>query len=225
MPDRFPTAPAWFRPVLRLEDAVLYRLRDRLPTTAHLHLADAPTANFAVNTRLGVRAVERLVPGANASPYMVQHVARYVWAMDICRGRDVVDLGCGDGYGTALLSWVARSAVGIDVSLEAVAAAPKRYPGVDYRVGDLTNADVIPRAEIGVCFEVLEHIAGAPRVLDAIGKRVARARVDAKSARRRLPHQSPSCQRLAATHNQAPLASGRRGRNPRLPSEPSPISG
>jgi SAM-dependent methyltransferase len=172
--ERFPTAPAWYRPLLSVEDAVLYRLRNHLPTQAHLHGEDASTANFMSNVRLGIPAAERMVPGANASPYMMQHVSRYLWAMDICRGRDVVDLGCGDGYGTAMLSWVARSAVGIDLNSDAVTAASRKYPGVNYCVGDLTVADTIPATEVAVCFEVLEHIAEPGRVLEAIAPRVQR---------------------------------------------------
>jgi hypothetical protein len=108
---------------------------------------------------------------------MVQHVGRYAWAMDICRGRGVVDQGCGDGYETALLSSVARTAIGIDISPEAVWATLGRYPGVEYRVGGLTDADAIPREEIGMCFEVLVRIAEAPRVPEALGTRISRALV------------------------------------------------
>lgn len=174
MSSRFPTAPGWYRPLLRLEDAVLYRFRDHLPTQAHLHLDDAPTANFASTTRLGIPAAERMVPGANASPYMVQHVSRYVWAMNICRGRQVVDLGCGDGYGTAMLSWVARSALGLDINSEAIAAASVKYPGVTYRVADLAEQEMIPQTDIAVCFEVLEHIHNADQLLHALSKRTSR---------------------------------------------------
>jgi SAM-dependent methyltransferase len=170
----FPTAPAWYRPLLCLEDVVLYRLRDRLPTQAHLHLEDAPTANFAPANRLGVAAAERMVPGANASPYMVQHVGRYLWAMDICRGRRVADLGCGDGYGTAMLAWVSPSVVGVDISAEAVEAARLKYPGVGYVVGDLREPDSVPGAEVAVCFEVLEHVPNAERILEVVGTRAPR---------------------------------------------------
>lgn len=172
---RFSTAPAWYRPLLHLEDAVLYRVRSHLPTQAHLHGDDrAGISNFASGTRLRIPAAERMVPGANASPYMVQHAGRYLWAMDVCRGRKVVDLGCGDGYGTALLGWVARSAVGIDLSAEAIAAAGEKYHGVEYRVGNLTDPDAIPRCEVAVCFEVLEHIAEAARVLEVVSERASR---------------------------------------------------
>jgi 2-polyprenyl-3-methyl-5-hydroxy-6-metoxy-1,4-benzoquinol methylase len=171
---RFPTAPPWYRALLGLEERVLYRMRSRIPTVAHLHGDDGRTANYAVNERLGIRAAERIVPGANASPYMVQHVARYVWAMAACRGRNVVDLGSGDGYGTFMLSWVASKATGIDISRSAVEYARKSYPGPEYRCGDLADPDCLLDADIGVCFEVLEHVLSAPDLLIAAGKRLPR---------------------------------------------------
>jgi len=170
----FPTAPAWYRPLLRLEDHALYLLRDHIPTTAHLHGDDGRTANYAVNDRLGVKSVERIVPGANASPYMVQHVARYVWAMAACGRRRVVDLGSGDGYGTFMLSWVASEATGIDISQVAVDAARESYAGPKYICADLTDPDSLPPADIGVCFEVLEHLARAPEVLVVASERLPR---------------------------------------------------
>ncbi|MDO9354648.1 MAG: class I SAM-dependent methyltransferase [Solirubrobacteraceae bacterium] len=176
---RFPSAPAWYRPLLQLEDQVLLRLRDRLPTQAHLHGDDEATADYAENERLGIRSAERIVPGANASPYMVQHVGRYLWAMDAARGKHVIDLGCGDGYGTFLLSWVAASAVGIDLSASAITAAREQYSGhhagPQYREGDLTKADQLPgSADLATCFEVLEHVPQAQLVLETAAQRVPR---------------------------------------------------
>lgn len=171
---RFPTAPPWYRAVLALEERVLHRMRDRIPTVAHLHGDDEATANYAVNERLGIKAAERIVPGANASPYMVQHVARYLWAMAACRGLRAVDLGCGDGYGTFMLSWVASEATGLDVDARAVEHAGRTYPGPAYRCADLTDPASIPTADVGVCFEVLEHVSTAPDMLIAVGQRLPR---------------------------------------------------
>jgi 2-polyprenyl-3-methyl-5-hydroxy-6-metoxy-1,4-benzoquinol methylase len=174
MPTTFPTAPAWYRPVLQVEEQLLYVMRHRIPTVSHLHGDDDETANYAVNDRLGVKAAERIVPGANASPYMVQHVGRYLWAMAACRGRRAVDLGSGDGYGTFMLSWVASEVTGIDLSEVAVEAARERYPSVDYRCADLTDPNGLAPADVGVCFEVLEHISDAPEVIENASRSLPR---------------------------------------------------
>src|SRR5260370_13256284 len=44
--------------------------------------------------------------------------------------KDVIDIGCGTGYGTAHLAKVARSIVGIDISESPLPWARNRYPSV-----------------------------------------------------------------------------------------------
>jgi SAM-dependent methyltransferase len=169
----FDTAPAWYRPLLGAEAALLRRFKDRLPSTASLHGEDAHLANYA-STSLGVPAVERMVPGANASPYMIEHVGRYLWAMKIARGKDVVDLGCGDGYGTFLLSWTASSAHGFDLSQSAIERARQRYQGPRYDVADICVGERLPSASLAVCFEVLEHLHEPEALLAAAARRYPR---------------------------------------------------
>ena len=57
---------------------------------------------------------------------MARHVAAYEWAMRQAAGKAVLDVGCGEGYGTAMLAGVAAQAVGLDRA-EAVVAASARY--------------------------------------------------------------------------------------------------
>lgn len=170
----FASAPPWYRTVLRAEDALLYSLRDRLPTSAHLQDGEVETSGFVLNERLGVLAAERMVPGNNASPYMVQHVARYVWAMSAVQGKRVADLGCGDGYGSELLSWVCPEVIGVDVSEEALGHARECYSGPEFRQGDLTQPAGVPDADVAVCFEVLEHLHDGPALLRSVSSRVPR---------------------------------------------------
>jgi SAM-dependent methyltransferase len=169
----FDTAPAWYRPVLRAEATVLERLKNHLPHTADLHGDDAELFDYA-STAIGVPTAERMVPGANASPYMIEHVGRYLWAMNIARGQDVVDLGCGDGYGTFLLSWTATSAHGFDINDVAVARARGRYPDARYSAADICRAEALPRASLAVCFEVLEHLHSPEALLEAAAQRYPR---------------------------------------------------
>lgn len=159
--------------MLRAEALLLERFKDRLPSTASLHGDDLGLADYA-STSLGVPASERLIPGANASPYMIEHVGRYLWAMKIARGNDVVDLGCGEGYGTFLLSWTASSARGLDISDKAVAHARERYTGPQYEVADICDGRGLPDAPLAVCFEVLEHLHEPDALLAAAAQRYPR---------------------------------------------------
>lgn len=93
------------------------------------------------------------------------HIRRYTWALPWVAGREVVDLGCGTGYGAFMLSWVARSVVGVDVSRQALEFGCGRFRAgnLSLYVGDV-EADPLPPAEVYVAFEMFEHLLN-PAVL------------------------------------------------------------
>lgn len=103
---------------------------------------------------------ERLTAAASGQ-VVVEHYHRYLLAREFCRGRDVLDIACGEGYGAALLSQVARAVVGVDNVPSVIEAARAEFarPNLRYETGD---ARAIPLADgsvdVVVCFETLEHI-------------------------------------------------------------------
>jgi SAM-dependent methyltransferase len=102
---------------------------------------------------------ERAIPWNEAVGWVMdQHVQRYAWALQFCHGKRVADLGCGTGYGSFMLSWVASYVVGLDVSVLSIDFARDRFQAdnLDYLTGDIT-AQVTP-ADVTICFEVLEHL-------------------------------------------------------------------
>lgn len=114
---------------------------------------------------------ERVVPWSPAvgSPVMSCHLARYAWAMPHVYGRSVVDLGCGAGYGSYLMSWGAREVIGVDVSIDALAFARRWFMAgnLRYEVLDLEAAQ-LPSAQVYVAFEVLEHLTDPKALLNKI---------------------------------------------------------
>lgn len=119
---------------------------------------------------------ERIVPGETAPGILALHLARYVFAERWCAGRDVLDLGCGAGYGSFRLSRDARSVVGADVSEEAVAYAQSHYgaPNLEFRALDATRLPFGDGSFDAVCcFETVEHVA-APKTLVCEVARVLR---------------------------------------------------
>ena len=92
----------------------------------------------------------------------VEHYHRYLLARDFCRGKDVLDVASGEGYGTAFLAQVARSAIGIEIDPASVEAARREFPNPilrfehgDARALPLETATI----DVAVSFETLEHLA------------------------------------------------------------------
>jgi SAM-dependent methyltransferase len=161
---RFATAPAWYRPVLAARNDLAARLAT---------VRSAPPAvgggeeQHLVRSDVSGRLIpERVVPGPDVdAARLAHHVARYVWALPRVASRRVVDLGCGTGYGTYLLSWAAAAVTGVDVSEEALRFARSHYPGVSYERADLGELAAFPAGEVSVCFEVLEHLSDPEALL------------------------------------------------------------
>lgn len=96
--------------------------------------------------------------------------------VDADRPRRVIDLGCGPGNLTALLSqrWPQAQVRGLDASAEMIAAARADLPGVDFAVGDLrTWLDEREEPfDVVVSNATLQWVPGhldlVPRLLEAV---------------------------------------------------------
>ena len=110
---------------------------------------------------------ERMVPEAADGTIFWEHVHRYRFAVKYVPGKRVLDIACGEGYGTHALSLAgAESVVGVDVSADACEHARRKY-GVDARVGD-AQAIPLPDASVDVVvsFETIEHVPNPSAFLD-----------------------------------------------------------
>ena len=102
---------------------------------------------------------ERMTSGSDGQ-IVIEHLHRYFLARDLCRGLNVVDVACGEGYGTALLAQTAQSVVGIDVSGKAIAHAHAAYAGSNCRYvqGEACQLPVGDNSvDLVVSFETIEH--------------------------------------------------------------------
>ncbi|MDL1950263.1 class I SAM-dependent methyltransferase [Acidobacteria bacterium ACD] len=100
----------------------------------------------------------------------VHHLIRYAWAREVLGEADppgsILDVACGDGYGSYALAQRLPSArvLGVDYDAGAVEAARARYrlPNLEFRVGDGTRWDETIGAgvfDVVVSFDTLEHVA------------------------------------------------------------------
>ena len=70
---------------------------------------------------------ERVVPGRVDEDLWNEHLARYAFSERFCRGRRVLDAGCGTGYGANQLALTAELVVGVDIAEDALAYAASEY--------------------------------------------------------------------------------------------------
>ncbi len=78
-----------------------------------------------------------------------EHMHRYAYAAPFARGKRVLDAGCGEGYGSALLAQAGAEVLGIDIDAASVAHARSRYTGVAqlrFQQADVTALDELPDA-------------------------------------------------------------------------------
>jgi len=105
-----------------------------------------------------------------------EHEGRYRWAAGAVDGREVLDAGCGVGYGVAMLAEAGASrVVGLDIAPEAVQDAISRTSSIgEFVVGDLERLPFTPCSfDVAVCFEVIEHVDRRELALDEL-RRVLR---------------------------------------------------
>ena len=83
-----------------------------------------------------------------------------------CRGLDVVDMACGEGYGTAVLARRARRVTGVDANPEAHEHARLKYtrPGVRF-LRDMVETYSAP-CDAVVFLQTIEHVQDPKAVLD-----------------------------------------------------------
>ena len=102
---------------------------------------------------------ERFIPTLGGN-IMLEHFHRYMFALEFVAGCDVLDIACGEGYGTDLLGCCAKTVVGVDIAEEVVVHASKKYSSakVAFRQG---RAESIPledsTVDVVVSFETIEH--------------------------------------------------------------------
>lgn len=102
---------------------------------------------------------ERFMPEV-AGQIAFEHLHRYHYAARFCAGKQVLDVACGEGYGSQILSKVAASVTGVDIAAETVEHARARY-GSDHLRFVEASAALLPlddaSVDVVVSFETIEH--------------------------------------------------------------------
>jgi 2-polyprenyl-3-methyl-5-hydroxy-6-metoxy-1,4-benzoquinol methylase len=114
---------------------------------------------------------ERTLPDVPEENYWYRrHLAVYEWIAQRVHGRRIVDLACGEGYGSAVLARTAASVVGVDANPDAFEHARLKYTGA----GVTFERDMIETwtgdVDCVVFLQTIEHVRDPDAVLARLGE-------------------------------------------------------
>jgi len=102
---------------------------------------------------------ERTLPDVPAENYWYRrHLAVYEWIAARVGGARVIDMACGEGYGTAVLARTAASVTGVDANPQAHDHARLRYTAANVRFERALVDSYSEAADAVVFLQTIEHI-------------------------------------------------------------------
>ena len=90
----------------------------------------------------------------------LEHIHRYLMVLNAAKGKKVLDIACGEGYGSALIAGVAKSVIGVDISEETVLHAKEKYKqdNLQFTTGSCSAIPIEDNSvDLIVSFETIEH--------------------------------------------------------------------
>lgn len=102
---------------------------------------------------------ERFLPEMQGA-IALEHLHRYALAKDFAAKKIVLDIACGEGYGSAVLAGTADRVYGVDIAPDAIAHAKATYqrPNLEFLVGQCAKIPLPDCAvDLVVSFETIEH--------------------------------------------------------------------
>jgi SAM-dependent methyltransferase len=110
-------------------------------------------------------------PAATNNP----HIARYMLARGfIFPWETVLDAACCTGYGTKIISQVAKKVYGYEVDKGCIESAKMHQPkNVTFKVKDLDTCE-LPDVDVAITIETIEHLNDMHHFVDQLHKHVKR---------------------------------------------------
>jgi len=104
------------------------------------------------------------------------HVVTYDYVQDLVRGREVLDFGCGSGYGTERIANCCKRIIGIDISADAIDYARGKFQADNLQFATIAPVEEQPLPfadqsfDVVLSFQVIEHVPDVGRYLSEIGR-------------------------------------------------------
>ena len=152
------------------------------------------------------RGSEMIMPGVETGfESLRSHIARYAFAAKFVKGKTVLDIACGSGYGSNyLLGRGAKSVVGGDISASAIECAQRFYSRQGVKFVHLDATQRLPFAdnsfEVIVSMETIEHLKQYERFLTEC-KRVLKENGDFICSTPNKGHGIPEIEKFSAYHD------------------------
>jgi 2-polyprenyl-3-methyl-5-hydroxy-6-metoxy-1,4-benzoquinol methylase len=110
---------------------------------------------------------ERTLPDVPEENYWYRrHLVVYEWIAARTGGQRVVDMACGEGYGSEVLSRTARSVVGVDANPEAHEHARLRYVRPHLRFERDLVEHFSEECDALVFLQTIEHVRNPDEILE-----------------------------------------------------------
>lgn len=103
---------------------------------------------------------ERYMPDINGNIFL-EHMHRYLLATNFVMGKTVLDIACGEGFGSNILAKTAACVIGVDIAEDAVNHARAKYGSdrLSFLNGSVTAIPLSDASvDVVVSFETIEHI-------------------------------------------------------------------
>jgi SAM-dependent methyltransferase len=109
-----------------------------------------------------VKKIEsRIIPEETTSKFFAQNFKPYVLISDLINGKNMLEIGCGDGYGAYYLSRFAKAIIAVDYDMPVILKARDKYRADNLRFicMDATGLAFKDALFDAACsFQVVEHI-------------------------------------------------------------------
>ena len=120
-----------------------------------------------------VNTGERILLEKETPQMIARHLCAYTFASSYCAAKKVLDVGCGEGYGSSYLAQKAAQVTGMDYDKDIIAYARDKYrkANLAFCVGQPQDG-LSPHQQFDVIcsFQVIEHIRDTGVFLEGIKK-------------------------------------------------------